>query len=446
MWPSSEVSPPPAAALPVLSQTEAMRTWSEPARDLPILGHPDVLVVGAGSAGVSAAVAAARRGAETWLIERYPFVGGLATYGLINLLLTLDDGQGQQVVRGICQEVVDRLDARGEARFPPAEEWNSEEPDTVENWRRWGLIWGAPPEAVRYSVAFEPEPFADVCVELLEAAGVNIRLHRWCVAAYVRNRRIEAVVVESKAGREAILPTVVIDASGDGDVLVAAGAAVDRVAIPPYLWFRAGNVAIHKGRPGRLWFETPSPGRALVAFGPLPGRVDACDPDDLTRAELAGRAAARQQFGSLRESDPAFAEAWLDDYARLLGITESRRLVGDHVMAKEEGDVPFADSIARTGHWTRRGVIYHLPYRCLTTSVAANLLAAGRCISTTRYVHQATKEIPAAMATGEAAGAAAAHALGSAGDVRSVDVSAVRRDLRAAGADVGGPASDAGWP
>ena len=178
-----------------------MRTWSEPARDLPILGHPDVLVVGAGSAGVSAAVAAARRGAETWLIERYPFVGGLATYGLINLLLTLDDGQGQQVVRGICQEVVDRLDARGEARFPPAEEWNSEEPDTVENWRRWGLIWGAPPEAVRYSVAFEPEPFADVCVELLEAAGVNIRLHRWCVAADVRNRRIEAVVVESKAGR-----------------------------------------------------------------------------------------------------------------------------------------------------------------------------------------------------------------------------------------------------
>jgi len=139
----------------------------------------------------------------------------------------------------------------------------------------------------------------------------------------------------------------------------------------------------------------------------------------------------------LRSSDPAFANAWLDDYARMLGITESRRLVGDHVLAKEDGDVLFPDTIARTGHWTKRAVVYNVPYRCLTTPAAANLLVAGRCISATRYVHQATKEIPAAIATGEAAGVAAAMAAARESGVRELDVAALRSTLRAAGADVG---------
>jgi hypothetical protein len=145
----------------------------------------------------------------------------------------------------------------------------------------------------------------------------------------------------------------------------------------------------------------------------------------------------------LRTQVKGFAGAWLDDYARLLGITESRRLRGDYVLCKEDGDVRFSDAIAQTGHWTRRDVVYDIPYRCLTSPAVPNLLAAGRCISTTRYVHQATKEIPAAMATGEAAGAAAAAAVRAASvsgdsiDVRSVDVRAVRSDLRAAGAIVG---------
>ena len=117
----------------------------------------------------------------------------------------------------------------------------------------------------------------------------------------------------------------------------------------------------------------------------------------------------------------------------MLGITESRRLVGDHVLAKEEGDVAFADAIARTGHWTKRGVVYDVPYRCLTTPAVANLLVAGRCISTTRYVHQATKEIPAAMATGEAAGIAAAIAVAGHAGVREVDVDELRSALRGRG-------------
>jgi len=134
---------------------------------------------------------------------------------------------------------------------------------------------------------------------------------------------------------------------------------------------------------------------------------------------------------------PGFDRAWLDDFTKQIGITESRRLVGDYVLEKDDADRPFADSVARTGHWTRRGVVYDIPLRCLTTPTVSNLLVAGRCLSASRYVHQATKEIPAAMATGEAAGAAAVHALAS-GDVHGIDVDALRRDLRERGAEVGG--------
>lgn len=418
-----------------------LESWHEPARDLPITGRPDVLVVGAGSAGVAAALSAARRGAETWLLERTGFVGGLATVGLINLLLTMDDGCGTPVVAGICQEVVDHLVARGSARHPPPEQWGSEELGLVDGWRRWGLVWGAPPEAVRYSVAYDPEAFVDVCYQLLAQEAVRLQLHTHFATVAMEDRSVAAVIFESKRGREVVVPKVVIDASGDGDVMVAAGAAYEKVAIPPHLWFRVGGVRDDGEQAPRSWFDTTTEGRVLVPWGPHPDRVDPCDPDDMTRAELACRAGAQAELERLRASVPAFGDAWLDDYARMLGVTESRRLVGDYVLAKEDADVRFADSVAQTGHWTRREVVYDIPLRCLTTPAASNLLVAGRCISTTRYVHQATKEIPAAMATGEAAGAAAALVAGGAwGSVRDLDANVLRADLRRAGGFVGGDA------
>ena len=300
---------------------------------------------------------------------------------------------------------------------------------------------------MRYSVAFDPDAFADICLDLLDEAGARLRLHTWFAAAPVSGGSIDAVIVESKRGREAIRPRVVIDATGDGDVFVSAGANFEQVSIPPHLWFRVGGVADDLTDPapndglGVLWFRTSSRGRVLVPFGLYAERVDACDPDDLTRAGVACRRAARAHFDGLRSQVKGFEGAWLDDYAGMLGITESRRLTGDFMLSKDDGDVRFADAVAQTGHWTRRNVVYDIPYRCLTTSAVDNLLVAGRCISTTRYVHQATKEIPAAMATGEAAGAAAAAAVRSAAgtpsNVHTVDVTALRDDLSAQGAIVG---------
>ena len=412
-----------------------MESWTEPARDLPVRGRPDVLVVGGGCAGVAAAVAAARRGAGTWLIERSGIVGGLATVGLINLLLTMDDGAGTQVVAGLCQEVVERLTGRDRAVLPPATEWDSEDPALVARWRELGLVWGAP-ESVRYSVAFDPEAFVDVCYELLEDAGVRLQLHTSFSAAHLEGSKVAAVALESKRGREVLIPKVVIDATGDADVAAACGAQCEQVPTPPHLWFRVGGVGADASL-GPLAFRTLDRGRLLVPWGPAPERVDATDPDDMTRAELGCRRAARARFDTLRRETEGWSEAWIDDYARMLGITESRRLVGDHVLAKEDADTPLADAVARTGHWTRRRVWFDIPYRSLKTAAVDNLLVAGRCISTTRYVHQATKEIPAAMATGQAAGTAAALAARTSVGVHAVDVAELRRDLAAAGAIVG---------
>lgn len=409
-----------------------METWTEPARTLPVIGRPDVLVVGAGCAGMAAALAAARAGADTLLLESSNRLGGLATIGLINLLLTLDDGAGTQVVAGLCQSFVDDMVGLGRAAHPPPEQWNSEEPELVARWRSWGLVWGAP-ESVRYSVAFDPEAFIDVALARMSAAGVRVRLGSLVAGVETDSSRITAVYVESKRGREVLRPKVVVDTTGDADVAVAAGAAYESVEIPPHLWFRVGGV--EDAGAGPMAFRTVDPGRVLVPWGPLGRRVDPVDPDDMTAALLECRVEAARAFAGLRDR-PGWERAWLDDYAGVLGITESRRIVGDALVAKEDADRRRADSVARTGHWTRRHVVFDIPFGALTVPAAENLVVAGRCISTTRYVHQATKEIPAAMATGEAAGDAAAMAADGAGDVRHIDVARLRTRLADAGAIV----------
>src|SRR5512134_2759545 len=130
----------------------SQRYISEPSRSTSVKAETEVLVIGGGSAGVAAAVAAARNGADVILVERLGYLGGLATGGLIILLLTLDDGRGRQVIGGLCQEMTDRLAARGAAYFPAPGEWGRSDEALVERDRRFGLGWGRAPHRVRYSV------------------------------------------------------------------------------------------------------------------------------------------------------------------------------------------------------------------------------------------------------------------------------------------------------
>ncbi len=423
----------------------------EPARRTRVHAETDVVVVGGGTAGVAAAVAAARTGAETMLVERYGSLGGIATGGLVILLLTLDDGDGRQMVRGLCQEATDRLDARGAALFPPRGEWASDDPALVEHYRRWGLVWGSGPHRVRYSVAYDPEDLRLVLNEMVTSAGVRMLFHAWgCEPILERDDatgidRITAVTFQGKAGRFAIKARVVIDATGDGDVFAGAGCAFDLERVLPWLWFRMGGVADvdHAIATGGWYFHTLGDGRVLLPWGAterVSRKIDATDPEDLTFAELECRKQVMAEVDRLRAEVPEFRRAHICDVARQLGITESRRLHGAYVVQRDDIDTQFDDTIAVTGHWTKYGVRYAIPYRALRADRVANLLVAGRCISVDHRVHHATKEIPPCMATGEAAGTAAALAVRSGVSPAAVDIEELRTRLRTAGAIVEFPA------
>jgi hypothetical protein len=141
-----------------------------------------------------------------------------------------------------------------------------------------------------------------------------------------------------------------------------------------------------------------------------------------------------QEVDRLRAEVPQFRHAHLCDIATQLGITESRRLVGEYVLRREDMNQPMNDAIGITGHWTRYGARYWIPYRSLVVREVDNLLAAGRCISVDHRTHHATKEIPACMVTGQAAGTAAALAVQSGTNPKQLDVGRLRDTLRAAGA------------
>lgn len=412
---------------------------TEPRRNTPVKAETEVLVVGGGSAGVSAAVAAARNGAEVILVERLGYLGGLATGGLIALLLTLDDGRGRQVIGGLCQEVTDRVARRGAAYFPPKNEWGSAQEELVRRDQRWGLVWGHGPHRIRYSVAYDAEEFKFALNEIASEAKVRMLLHSYACDAIVQDGRIAGVAFQSKSGRFAITARTVIDATGDGDVFTSAGARFEKENVLPWLWFTMGGVedadaAIEKGG---WFFRTIGEGRVLMPWGAterVARKIDATDPDDLTYAELACRQQVMKQVDTMRAEIPGFARAHICHIADQIGITESRRLVGRHVLGRDEVDQPCGDVIAITGNWTKYDALYYIPYRSLLTSEFPNLLAVGRCISVDHRVHHATKEISPCMATGEAAGTAAALASRAGQDPAEFDVGRIQQTLENGGA------------
>jgi 2-polyprenyl-6-methoxyphenol hydroxylase-like FAD-dependent oxidoreductase len=419
-----------------------------PAMSVPVVSEADVVVTGGGAAGIAAAAAAARNGARVLLLERYGSLGGMATGGLVILLLTMDDGTGRQMIAGICQEMVDRMEARGAVRYPAQGEWANPDEALVERDRRWGLVWGKPPHRVRYNVAYDPEEFRYVANELLAGAGVRIRFHTWAAEPVIEGDTVTHVVCQSKAGREAIRCRVLIDCTGDGDLFAAAGEPFDKSPCVPWLWFRMGGVksadeailaAEGKFFPslGGRFFHTLGGGRTLMPWGASDAvgrRIDSTDPEELSWAEIECRRLVMKEVDRLRAEVSGFENAYVNDIAWQLGIFESRRLRGLHLLVKDEKNTAFDDTIACTGNWTRYGEVYHIPYRALLPQRTKNLIVAGRCISADHVVHQSTKEIPPCMATGQAAGVAAALSLEMSSHAVGVDVAALQKRLRDQGA------------
>jgi hypothetical protein len=434
---------------------------------MPIPIKPDVLVCGAGCAGLAAALAAARSGANTLLIERAPFAGGIITCaGLPYFDGVARKKDGVIVTRGIPLELLARL----------------------------GVCKVSDTTIHQHNVPINSiERFKVLADELLQAEP-NLRFlyYTMVVDAAMDGDRIREVVLANKGGLQRIEPGTVIDATGDADVAARAGAPWDQSEelMPLSLHFRIGNVTL-KPDIGNVMLDTDQSGPGLTRgevkskrfsevlqkafdegrlgsfYGPLISfrfapneanvhgtrvKADATDPEDLTRAEVQGRKDAWTMFELWKEQIPGFEESYYVGSGPYIGIRETRRIVGQYVLTENDiqAERQFADAVA-TGCWymdlhpnyptagsgnapvgSLQGLDgfqpshYDIPYRSLLPKKIANLLVAGRCHSATRLAASSTRVTATAMAMGQAAGTAAALATQMRTTVQELDGRKVR--------------------
>ncbi len=429
---------------------------------LPVILDADVVVCGGGTAGFAAATAAARAGARVILLEQLGCLGGLGTAGLVPCFCPFSDGE-KPVVRGIGEEVL------------------------LELGRRMGV-------EVDYDwFNIHAEILKRIFDEMLAESGALLRFFTRIVDVAVSDGRIEAVVVSTHEGLKAIAGKVFIEATGDGDVAAWAGAEFEvgdgrghmQATTLCNLFANVDWAEFwsHKKegtmRPDqKLWRAHCAEGRAplnewhlaagLLPCGPTIGasnaghiyEVDCLDENALSRAIIEGREQAWVFLEWYRAYVPGFKNAELAETAAILGVRETRRILGDYVLNFEDYKArrSFEDEIGRFSFpvdihsstakdrerqesekrylETRlgKGESYGIPYRSLIPEHLVNMVMAGRCISTDRYLQGSLRVMPACFVTGQAAGAAAAMAAARSGAVREVDVEKLRANLRARGA------------
>ncbi len=428
----------------------------------------DVVVIGAGSAGSSAAITAARRGARTLLVDRLAFMGGTSTAVLDTFYAFYTPGSApRRVVGGLGWEVARRLTDDGVA---------FERPNT------YGAGTGVTYDAEALKVLWE---------RMAEDAGVDLLLHAWATGVRVEAGRVEAVRLWTKGGERWVEAAAFVDASGDADISAMAGAGYDDASTTPggvqslSTLFKVANVDIERAaavpkaelwarmreaaesgeyRLPRIegsWHRTPYPGVALIHMTRIPG-INPVDPEQLTRAEVEGRRQVQEYYRFLRDRVPGFEHAVIVATSPAIGVRESRRVFGDYRLTREdvlEGR-RFDDEIALCGapiedhgaggdtawRYVGEGGVYGIPYRTLLPAGLEGLLVAGRCFSATHDAHASARSMATCMAMGQAAGTAAAMAASAGTTPRSVEVAALRATLLADGAMLEPVAVEAGDP
>lgn len=442
------------------------RTITEPARQLPIYGEYDVAVLGGGPAGIAAAVAAARAGRRTLLIERYGFLGGMGTAAGVTNFCGLHAnvfGEMHRVVQGVASDLLARIDRLGGLNAPH-------------------LILSK-----IFAQAYDTAAYKIAADDLLAAHKVDIIFHALGAGVVMdQSRRIDALLVETKGGRQAVRADIFIDCSGDGDLAAWAGAPFevgdsDGHMLYPSMMFRLNG--IDPERAGEAWRTIPALMEQAEAAGthkfPRKGAivrpqksqiewrvnftqlaredgsaVNGLDPDQLTRGEIEGRRQAAAAFEFLR-TVPGFEKSYIVDLPPQLGIRETRRVRGGYQLSGEDvlGCVSFEDSIGVNG-WPMEqhiagDVVFRfppipqsrgfneLPYRMLVPEGVDNLLMAGRCASMTHEGQSAARVSGACFAMGEAAGSAAALALSGNTIPRDIAVEKLQQALQEQGAFIG---------
>jgi ribulose 1,5-bisphosphate synthetase/thiazole synthase len=426
------------------------------------IARVDVLVVGSGSAGSTAAIAAARGGASTLIVEKQAFLGGTSTAVLDTFYGFWTPGTApRKVVGGIGDEVVAAL-----RRLGPV----------VERPNTYGAGTG---------ITYHPEHLKVAWEQLVPRAGARVLLHAFVQDAIVRAGRIEGVVVATKAGLRRIEAGVVIDASGDADVCHFAGVPTELAGeLEPAqtltTTFRMANVDMDRRRTiDRVGFQglmaeaaesgaydlprregsdhlTPIPGVTATIMTRLEASrtragqtINATDPDFLTEAEMAGRRQALEYARFLVDRVPGYEHADLVSMGSQLGVRETRRVYGEYRLTRDDVLTArqFDDQIGlcgapiedhRSGTATRwqylpEGQAVGIPYRGLLPLGVDGLLVAGRCFSATHDAHASVRSMAQCMAMGQAAGTAAALAVGAGVALREMPIDRLLAHLRADG-------------
>ena len=439
----------------------------------------DVLVIGGGPAGFGAAVAAARNGASTMLIERNAMLGGMATAGLVGPFMTCYDDDGQeQIVKGIFDELCLRTEARGGAIHP----------SKVEGMTTYSSYYV---RSHRHVTPFQSETLAVVMDEMAAEAGVQVLFNVQVCDVLREGERIAGVIAAMKEGLALFRAKTYIDCTGDADVAHFAGVptwmgdARSGQMQPASLFFEIGNVDrekfvgeleakkeagqlgipshncwswyIAEARKNGDWtlerdeignYEQPVRNRWKMNTTRMAG-VDATRTEDVTKGLIEGREQVQQVMAFLRKYVPGCENVELIQVASALGVRETRHIVGkyeltvDDIMSQKHFDdaictfgyaVDIHDPQGNGGVFQEVNHYYTIPFRCMVPVKCENLLVAGRSICGTSEAAASYRVMPCCIALGQAAGTAAALALKTGGEAADVDIGLLRRTLVEQGA------------
>jgi hypothetical protein len=463
-----------------------MKEIQEPARTIPVMAETDVLVVGSGPGGLAAAIAAAREGVDTMLVERWASFGGNITQALVGSLAwyryekTVEAG-------GIGMEFERRAEEMGAAHEADLVQYLDEEtlnlvaPKLAES--------PNPPPA---SAALDTEMFKYVADNMVQEAGIIPILHCFTVDTIMEGNVIKGVITESKSGRQAILAKRIVDATGDADIAYHAGAPYRKCPkkemMEVSMNFGASGVDMKKFirhaarnlRYIRDWATETSgkedneltshmiqpfikakeageipPDVTLQSFWttatPLGeiknlntvdmGDIDCTDVWDLTKAEIEGRQRAIWALNALRKYQPGFENARLRTFGASLGLRESRKIIGEYIITEHDvrNEARFDDSIGIFPEFLdaygvvilpTTGRYFHVPYGIIVPQKVENLLVAGRCVAGDKISHAATRQMMCCAVTGQGAGVAAAVSLKDKVACRKVDIARVQKVLQ----------------
>jgi len=425
-------------------------------QELPTIAQAEVVVLGSGSAGSTAAIAAARAGADTLLVERYGFLGGTSTMVLDTFYGFYTPGSdAARVVAGIPWEIVERLYAYDMVLERPSS-------------------YGA-----GQAVTYDPTTLKVVWEQTVLGAGARLLLHTFCVDVLMAEGRITGLVVASKKGLGLITGRVFVDASGDADLVWRGGAPFEaagtdgQTAQSLTTTFRLGNVdheraktmkrdeLVSRMKAANLSGEYRLPREeGSVHRTPLAGvvatnmtrvaYVDGTDPAELTKAEVEGRKQTLEYTRFLREQIPGYENAYLMNFSTQIGIRETRRIWGEYRLTRDDvlNARKFDDAVAQCGapiedhgagnstrwEYVPDGGTYDIPYRALLPQNVGNLLVAGRCLSADHDAHASVRSMGQCMAMGQAAGTAAALVARGNTTPRQLDIITLQDRLRADGA------------